>query len=303
MNDNVSLFRMNLKTAGVDPFEFCKNKEILGFGYPLIDKNKNKIKPKDIDECKKLGMQQYINEKGFIRSINVFKIIKEDDLIWVRYNGIFYICRVLSKWKYENSIEHSKADIVNIIDVEFVEVGTIENVPGKVVNSFRARSTIQHVGHGLENNATLMATMKLYNNITKKKYYDIKPIIKDDILDMFLYEDMEEIVSLYLQVKKNYLVYTSSNKIDTQTYEFVMVSKDGKNLCYAQVKTGGIPLDGKNFEHLVKTNNEVYLFAVSQKYINIDNKNIIALTKDEIISFIYNNKFLMPERVKMWLNN
>lgn len=118
---------------------------------------------------------------------------------------------------------------------------------------------------------------------------------------MFLPEDVEEIVSLYLQLEKNYLIYSSSNKVDTQTYEFVMVSRNGEHRCYAQVKTGNEPLDCKKYEHLISKGNKVYLFTVSQEYKNNNNKNIITLGKNDIIDFIYNNQKIMPERIQRWL--
>lgn len=307
MSKEIYLWKMNIKTdssSDIDPFIFCKDKSILGFGWQLEDDNGNKITPKDIEECEKLGRQQY-NSRGFVSAIHAFKEVEVDDLIWTRKNGIYYICRVLSKWRYDNSYENCEADVVNIIDVEFVEVGTVENVPGKVVNSFRARSTIQRI-HGYKEgdkyiNPALLATMKIYNEKKKLNYYKVEAIDKKDILDMFLPEDVEEVVGLYLQFEKNYLIYSSSNKIDTQTYEFVMVSRDGSHLCYSQVKTGNVSLDGNDYIHLTKGGNKVYLFNVNQIYLNVDNINIIALNKNEIIDFIYSNKNIMPKRIKMWI--
>lgn len=307
MNKEIYLWKMNIKTDSmkdVDPFVFCKNNNILGFGWQLEDEHGNKITPKDIEECEKFGREQY-GSRGFVSSIHAFKEMEIDDLIWTRKEGVYYICRVLSKWRYDNSNENCNADVVNVIDVEFVEVGTVENVPGKVVNAFRARSTIQRI-HGYSEgekyiNPALLATMKIYNEKRNVNYYDITPINRKDILDMFLPEDVEEIISLYLQFEKNYLIYSSSNKLDTQTYEFVMVSRDGSHLCYTQVKTGNVSLDGNDYIHLTKSNNKVYLFNTSQQYYNVDNSNIIALDKNEIIDFVYNQRDIMPERIKMWL--
>jgi len=118
---------------------------------------------------------------------------------------------------------------------------------------------------------------------------------------MLLPEDVEEIISLYLQVEKDYLIYTSTNKIDTAKYEFVMISRDGSHLCYAQVKTGNICIDFNDFSHLTKGNNKVYLFAVSQNYIKNNDSNIISLTKREIVDFLFNYTFIMPQRIRMWL--
>ena len=62
MSKEIYLWKMNIKTDsvnGIDPFLFCKNNNILGFGWQLEDEKGNKITPKDIDECEKLGREQY----------------------------------------------------------------------------------------------------------------------------------------------------------------------------------------------------------------------------------------------------
>jgi len=141
----------------------------------------------------------------------------------------------------------------------------------------------------------------IYNTKVGASYYDVKPVEKGNILDMFLPEDVEEIISLFLQSEKNYLIYTSTNKIDTEKYEFVMISRDGSHMCYPQVKTGNVALDFNDYNKLTEHGNMVYLFAVSQNYILNNNQNIIALSKSEIIDYLYKNKVIMPKRIRMWL--
>lgn len=296
---------MNIKTAskkGIDSFMFCLERGILGFGWPLKDVNGKKIK--DIEEYEKLGKIQY-KSKGLSTAINAFKKIEIDDLVWTRHQGIYYLCRVEGKWRYESDNANYDADVVNVIPVKFIKVGTVENVPGKVVNAFRARSTIQKI-HGYKKNNTyvnpaLILSMKIYNEKSKTEYYEVPELDKNDILESLLPEDVEEIVSLYLQYEKNYLLYSSSNKIDTQKYEFVMVSRDGTHLAYAQVKTGNVLLDGREFEHLLEGDNKIYLFTSSENYKNINNDNIKIISKNDLINFLYNNLKIMPNRIRMWL--
>lgn len=300
MNKDVYLWKMIIKPdseEGEDPFEFCKKNDILGCGWRLLDENENRIRPKDIDECEKLGRVQYDNARGFVVSIHALKEMEIDDLIWTRNDGIYYLCRVTGKWRFENKEKNYRNDILNVVPVEFIEIGTIENIPGKVVNSFRARSALQRI-HG---NPALEASKMIYNNKTEIKYYDVTPVDKNDILEMLLPEDVEEIISFYLQCEKNYLIYSSTNKVDTEKYEFVAIARDGSHLCYPQVKTGNVSLDFNEYDCLTQNGNKVYLFAVSQNYIRNNNSEIIALTKDEIIDFVYNHKAIMPERIKMWL--
>ena len=47
-------------------------------------------------------------------------------------------------------------------------------------------------------------TKKIYNKKSNNKLYETKKI--EDFLNFLLPEDIEEIVSLYLQLEKNYLI-------------------------------------------------------------------------------------------------
>ena len=38
---------------------------------------------------------------GFVVAIHALKKMAVDDLIWTRHNGVYYLCRVLSTWKYD----------------------------------------------------------------------------------------------------------------------------------------------------------------------------------------------------------
>ena len=97
------------------------------------------------------------------------------------------------------------------------------------------------------------------------------------------------------------MVYTSTNKLDTQKYEFVAVARDGSHYCYPQVKTGSVSLDGNNYKDLAVNGNKVFLFATSEAYSNVDGVNIVALTRKEMMDFIMTNKAIMPQRIKQWM--
>jgi len=90
-----------------------------------FDENENRIKPKDIEECESLGRRQYDNNRGFVVSIHALKEMEIDDLIWTRKDGVYFLCRVTDKWRFEDKEENYKNDILNVIPVEFLEIGTI----------------------------------------------------------------------------------------------------------------------------------------------------------------------------------
>ena len=73
------------------------------------------------------GREQYDSSRGFVVSIHALKEMAVDDLIWTRHNGIYYLCRVLSTWKYNCDAAHVYEDVINYEDVEFHEIGTAKN--------------------------------------------------------------------------------------------------------------------------------------------------------------------------------
>lgn len=294
--DAQNLWKMVLNTSGQNAFRFCKEKSILGFGWPL----EKGTQPKTMDDYLLMAKAIYPKDRGLVVSTNAFSNMKIDDLIWTRSNGIYYICRVIGGWKYSNNEDNFKADIPNTIACEFVEIGSIENVPGKVINAFRARSTVQRIwGESKEANTALEMSKMLYNRIKKTKFYDIKPIQKENFLSLLLPEDVEEIIFLYLQLKYGYLLYSSSNKIDTQTYEGVMINPLTYKKCYIQVKTGNVALDGNSYVELTNNGDEFYLFTTSEIYTNLS-ANVKAISKQEILDFVNDNLAILPDRIKIW---
>ena len=293
------IYRIHLKPQNdkkENPFKFCKQKSIVGIGWPLDKENLEKFKKEsNFENYKKLVLEQYNKDTGLKKAINCYSEIEKDDLIWARdRDNIFYICRGTGKWEYSYENDNKVNDIFSYFSVEYVKVGTVEEVPGKVVNSFRANATLQRI-HG---KSIFEMTKKIYNKKSNNKLYEIKKI--EDFLNFLLPEDVEEIVSLYLQLEKNYLIYTSTNKINTAKYEFVMISRDGKEKCCIQVKTGNTTLDPENYIHLTENNVKVYLFTL-EGYKRENINNVICLKKEEILDFIKNNKEILPSRIKYWM--
>ena len=121
------------------------------------------------------------------------------------------------------------------------------------------------------------------------------------------YQDIEDIIGLYLQVEKRYLPY-----IETYRQYYLcgegcsMVKEDGSHKCCLHV------IIDENYRNLLneddfvrlteKGKNYVYLFATDAKYIKeYDNENIIYLDTDVILNFTKSHEYLLSDRTKRWL--
>lgn len=287
----MNIWRMNVKTSSEIAFDFCKKNNILGIGWSL-----GKI-PKNQEEAEKLGREKYKESRGYITAIRVLYKIKINDLIWTRdENNVYYLCRVLSEVKHLEDKDYLKADVCHFVKVEFIEIGGQENVPGIVVNSFRAPNCTSIINHNDSNVENVVK--EIYNRKSSTNFkYMLENII--DFWNMLLPEDVETIVLLYLQKELNYLIYPRTNQIDTKKYECTLVNKDDNSKACVQVKTGKVILNKKDFEQLAKSY-KVYLFTTCDKYIgNVD--NVISINKENLTRFVLENIVIMPETIKCWI--
>ena len=297
MEEQNHLWRMTVKTASQDgnAFAFCRQNHILGVGWCLRDADGRPYAPASVEECEQRGREQYASRRGFVAAIHAFREMAVGDLVWTRHQGTYYLCRVGSTWQYNCDDAHVYEDVVNYVDAEFHRVGTVEMVPGKVVNSFRASAAVQKIHDGVQ----LNYARHLYNTLTGTSVYPERASGKEAILDFLQPEDVEEAVSLYLQVEKGYLIYSSTNKLDTQTYEFVAVARDGSHWAYPQVKTGSEMLDGDTYRELTAHGDRVFLFTVHGEYRNTAGMDIID--KKALVDFIYVHQSILPGRIRQWI--
>src|SRR5205823_3419243 len=160
--------------------------------------------------------------------------IAEGDLIWTRNRkAVYYLGQIAGDWRPDNDPEHTEADIVNLRPCVWVRVGTMDNVPGAVINAFRPAATIQHVSdpHALEYSRFLFAQL-----CGEPCPSSTKP----DIFSLMSADDLEDVVAVYLQVTKRCVMFPSTCKKDTMTVECMFVSLDDGVKIGVQAKRGKV---------------------------------------------------------------
>lgn len=289
----MQVWRLNIKTAakaGINPRRFCLDNNILGVGWGVNLKGEvdweNYIREAEIK----------YNGRSFNAAIKAIKKrMKIGDLCWTRdHDGNYYLGVVLGEWEYKNNSEHQAADVVNIRSCKWLKAGTVDIVPGKVVNSYISGSTIQRV-HGSE---ILTYCQYLANSLLKEERYVISKSSKD-ILTLLSSDDCEDLVALYMQLKHGFMVIPSSCKSDTAVYEYVMKHPKTGRKAIAQVKHGNTNL---NMDDYCDIDCEVYLLTTRGCYIGEPKANIHCLEPDSLLEFARSNYQLMSDRVQNWID-
>ena len=293
----MKVWRIHIKTsieAGFnrsDLLRFCQREGIIGVGWRDIQTKENS------EEAIRREAINCNDPTAALKAMNAMRKMQIGDLIWTRLDSCYYLCRVTELWEKRDPKElHYRFDISNYVGVEWIEIGYEQNVPGKVVSSFRPAATAQSVS-GVED-----ISMYIWNKYSKKEDYPIK---RENISfwSVLSAESIEELILLYLQVEKGYYIYSSTVKYAFPIYECEMVNKEGTK-CYPQVKSGNVMLKANDYMGIFRhnPNAEVYLFTTSELYNTNDCTRIKYIYKDEIERFIRNHKELLPNVTYNWID-
>lgn len=274
-----------------DLFNFCQKEKLIGVGWAEITTRINS------DDAIRKQAQRYSEPIPAIKALNAMRAMKINDLIWTRYDRVYYLCRVTNVWENSKPNDiHNKLDICNYVNVEWLEIGPEYDVPGKVVSSFRPAASAQAI------NDVEKISMYLWDKYSRTKTYNI-PKTKMNIWTILSAEAIEELVLLYLQIEKGYHIFSSTVKYAFSTFECQMVDNNG-NKAYPQVKSGSVALNADDYMNVFKYDPDanVYLFSTSENYTKNNCKNIYFLYIPELEKFIRNHKSVLPLLTYNWID-
>lgn len=275
----------------LDLLEFCQKEMLIGVGWGNITTRENS------DSAIREQAQTYSDPTPGIKAINAMRRMKLNDLIWTRLDSKYYLCRVTDIWEHSKPREeHYKLDISNYVNVEWLEIGMEQDVPGKVVSSFRPAASAQSVS-GVED-----ISMYIWNKYSNTNQYTVsrKNI---SIWSVLSAEAIEELVLLYLQMEKGFHIYSSTVKYAFPEYECQMVNSDGIR-AYPQVKSGSVMLNANDYMDALRYDStaQIYLFSTSENYVSNGSDRIHFIFKKDVERFIRHYRKALPTLTSYWID-
>lgn len=207
--------------------------------------------------------------------------LKKDDLIWIRSKGKYHLGRVTEKSHYLYAYRDSQknSDILKLginnqfTDIDWCEVGSESDIPGRILIAFYQREALIEI----DEKFVVDISQILYNK--KDNYYKISNKLennKTNFYSLLSPNDCEDLLYFYLYHKFKYIVIPSTNKINTQNYEFVMLNSNNRDeKIYIQVKNGEVNIEINNYKNFRR---EIYLLTTRGNVL----KNGKILTKNNI---------------------
>ncbi len=307
MNNFVT--RLHLKTSVADAengrkklVDFCLSNpdvQYLAIGWSCVHSEEEQIYSyNDFYDAVKKWNKKY-DKKRIDSALNLFKYAQENDLFWTRdLDGFYWMCRVKDN---AVALRNDELDIGAVLPVEAYKYGL--EVPGQIKAAFnRPRGGI--VQKLYEKNI-LEFSKYVFNKLSGKELYEISVGNDTDIIDNLPDFQLEELVISYIQLKYNYYLLSNSiaNKSTTIKIECEFMSREKGNTDKAvvQVKAKKGWIDVSEYKNYLEKGYKVFFY--SNNYANrIENKNIIYITRDELLNFYKEYKANLPESITIWEN-
>jgi ribosomal protein S18 len=286
----MQVWRLNINPASdedTDPRQFCFENDILGFGWPIGDASA------DItwEEYTEKAGEKY-GDTSWTKATNALRKMEVGDLCWTRdAEGRYYLARVEGPWRYEGGRKHRKADVVNVRDCRWVEVGAPDAVPGKVVGSLNVGGTLQRVN----GDAVQQYSEMLFQRLDETAG-DSQEIDTDDLFSLISADDCEDLVGLYLQ-ERGYRLIPSTCKKSTSRFEYVLKHRETGEKAYAQVKRGGESLEADKY---APDDGMAFLFTAEGNQKG-SASNVEFIDPDTLRQFVTDNHQLLPDSVQSWV--
>lgn len=297
----MSIWRLQTNTSKGDISKYCIKNSIAAVGWSLSEKN---IPPSALNG---ITFEDYCNYAedlyNHYDSVSRLYYLNENDLIWMKSEGIYYIARVSSKSKWHFCVDDEaiNLDACNqMSDIKWLECGDESSVPGAITTAFIRGSTFQRIWKaGVKEFSEL-----IFNEQSKTNQYDTKiELNQDTFYSLISPSDCEDLLCMWLFNTYGYVCIPSTNKIATQKYECVLLDPASGKHIYIQVKNGEINLNSKDYYNIF-SNSEFWLLS-TKGTVQIDDshKNVRRADPTALFEFACEdkNENIIPPSIKYWI--
>ena len=317
---DINVWKLLTNTSGGSISNYCIKNGVAAMGWSLLGDEEKSIPKVPIGERKNIktyeifmdyAVKQEYKKSGTDNIKRLVKDVEENDIIWIRCEGRYYLTRVTknSAWRFCVEKEAVDLDASNqLTNLMWICAGDESQVPGAIRNALigggRSQTFCRIHADGVREFSELIYDQK---SIDTYKYNRAIELTLNSFYSLLSPDDCEDLLYswLYNQSRKNYMCIPSTNKKGTQKYEFVMVdSVTGKHI-YCQVKNGEVNLDAEEYKYLTDNNdNEVYLFSSKGTVFNAEKyEKIKEVSPKDLFDFACDekNKNTIPPHINFWI--
>ena len=269
---------------------YCLKHNILACGWPAKTECtslqeyqaqvKNMFHKKDEP---KTDDKPYDNQNSWTTAVKAIAEMQPGSLCWTQgKDGKYYLGKICDNNIYFKEPNYPQIGIYRKCQWQAFE---LDDVPGKVISCLIGGKTLQRI-HEPD---IARYSENLYNG-TKQSKINFFPLLH--------WDDLEDLLGLYLQKEKGYFVFPSTNKSGTACYEYMLVNKNGKK-AIIQCKTGHSKIDDPS--SLIRDRQNMDIYITTETDDKITGKNVHFISKEQLKEFAERNPRILPDRIKKFL--
>lgn len=289
------LYRLHLKTSGAsrrELLDFCRRENLIGCGWGV---GKGPLTWEQY-EAKAEDDNWYGGVDG---SVWALRDMPDGALVWTRDpRGVYYLARVEGPWEYLAGAEPDRLDLHNVRPARIVECGVEAVVPGKVANCFIPPRTLQSIS----DKAAARYSASLFAQLTGEASATgaWQPTLQEVVTTLLSSREVEDLVAMYLQRRRGYLVSPQARRKDTPAYEYALRHPDG-HVAVAQVKVGhsSVPQDQASLP--VDAADRVFVFQTQGNYSGEAAPNVERIDRDDLFAWMRDEPQCLPLPVEHWV--
>jgi len=222
------------------------------------------------------------------------------DFVWTRdTHGRYLLCRLTGGHRYEMSQDAMRVDVHQVRDAEWAPTPLNDlDVPGGVIRCFvGTRESFSRIHDRGARAMTAYLWEKLHGCPLPRLELPPREILTS-YLDPY---DVEDLVYVWLQIARGYVVLPRARQRDTPAYEYTMLDREGGVRAIAQIKTGATPVDLDALAAAaVDGGTRTYAYATSGDYVGDRGQVTEVIEADELLRFVRSDAALLPPRVQAW---
>lgn len=272
--------------------KYCIDNNLVAIGWGLVDEPNISV-----EEYEKRVQDQHGHESNFKVSFNNMKKMKENDFVWVEINARDYrLGKIKSDYYIINDKENPEKCRMGLTrKCEWKKIN-FNDVPGEIINSCAQRG------------CTLIQKRNLDDSF--KEYFEYLYDEKDyqgscnlNYKKLLHYDDLEDLLGLYLQKEEGYYIIPSTNKSSTKLieYELRRIKDNQLQKACVQCKTGTSTVNDDIFNDKDFKSYNIYVSTINND--NYDNKgnNVTTVYTDTLWNWAKENRELLPDRLQKYL--
>lgn len=308
MAEDINIFKINLFSYDVEDNnnhhkyeykKYCIDSKILGWGW---------CRGNDAKQVNSLD--EYHKDYGKSRSLSVacnqIAPMKDGDYVWTYVDRQWYLGKISGDFNFFAPNEYPAFGMQRKCDWKKVNK---DLVPGNIITHSRNDGTVRRIS---SNDSFVKYCQYLYKDLEEEPQ-------NLNFWDLAHYEDLEDIVGLYLQKERGYLIFPSTNKTGTEDYEYMLVQKDSPNKkAIIQCKNNSCisEYNWEKFEIGEYKEYQTYILTIKEdqhpkragykQEIGIykwsfDNGRILIFNEEKLKEWAKVNFNILPERVKKYI--